>query len=134
MTQIDQLADTIMGLKLAEHQATAARIEAEQELIRLVGVKDEGSATTRGQRYKVTTTGVMYRKVDEAALGAVRSKMSEAMFEKCFKFKPEIVTAGVKYLRDNEPELYAIAAQAIVATPGKPRVEIAVVEAQAQAA
>lgn len=134
MNNIDELADIVVGLKLQEHQATAARIEAEQALVALLGVKDEGSTTTRGQRYKVTTTGVMYRKVDEAALGAVRSKLSEAIFEKCFKFKPEIVTAGVRYLQQNEPELYAIAAQAIVATPGKPRVEIAVLEAVREAA
>lgn len=125
MNAIDQAAERVIGLKLQENQAKAARIEAELALIELVGVKAEGSSTHKGDRYKVMTTGTMYRKVDEAALGAVRSKLSPAMFESVFRFKPEVITAGIRYLQANEPQLYAIAAQAITATPGKPAVEVA---------
>jgi len=127
MMSIDEAAERVIGLKLQENQAKAARIEAEQALIKLVGVKAEGSSTHKGERYKVMTTGTMYRKVDEAALGAVRSALSPAMFESVFRFKPEVITAGLRYLQSNEPQLYAIAAQAITATPGKPAVEVSLV-------
>lgn len=126
MNAIDQAAERVIGLKLQENQAKAARIEAEQALIALCGVKPEGSSTHKGERYKVMTTGTMYRKVDEAALGAVRSALPAAIFDQAFKFKPEVITAGIRYLQQNEPDLYAIAAQAITATPGKPAVEVSV--------
>lgn len=121
---IDILAAALDAAKHTEAQATAARIVAETALVALLGCKDEGSATHKGAAYKVTLTGVMHRRVDEAELGAVRERLSPAMFERAFRFKPEVSVTGVKYLRDNEPELYAIAAQAIVATPGKPSVRI----------
>jgi len=134
MNAIDQAAERVIGLKLQENQAKAARIEAEQALIKLVGVKAEGSSTHKGERYKVMTTGTMYRKVDEAALGAVREKLSAAMFDSAFRFKPEVITAGIRYLQANEPELYAIAAQAITATPGKPAVEVSVLQVEVKEA
>ena len=127
MNAIDQAAERVIGLKLQENQAKSARIEAELALIKLVGVKAEGSSTHKGEHYKVMTTGTMYRKVDEAALGAVRSALPAAIFESAFKFKPEVITAGIRYLQANEPELYAIAAQAITATPGKPAVEVSLI-------
>lgn len=134
MNAIDQAAERVIGLKLQENQAKAARIEAEQALIALVGVKAEGSSTHKGDHYKVMTTGTIYRKVDEAALGAVREKLSAAMFDSAFRFKPEVITAGIRYLQQNEPELYAIAAQAITATPGKPAVEVSVLAVEVREA
>ncbi|KAF1706253.1 DUF7173 family protein [Pseudoxanthomonas sacheonensis] len=134
MNQIDEAAERVIGLKLQENQAKAARIEAEQALIKLVGCKAEGSSTHKGERYKVMTTGTMYRKVDEAALAAVRSALSPTMFEQVFRYKPEVITAGIRYLQQNEPELYAIAAQAITATPGKPAVEVSVLAVEVREA
>lgn len=133
MNAIDQAAERVIGLKLQENQAKAARIEAELALIKLVGCKAEGSSTHKGERYKVMTTGTMYRKVDEAALGAVRERMGP-MFEQVFRFKPEVITAGIRYLQLNEPDLYAIAAQAITATPGKPAVEVSVLAVEVKEA
>lgn len=130
MNAIDQAAERVIGLKLQENQAKAARIEAEQALIALCGVKSEGSSTHKGERYKVMTTGTMYRKVDEAALGAVRERLGPTMFESVFRYKPEVITAGLRYLQSNEPQLYAIAAQAITATPGKPAVEVSLLPAE----
>lgn len=130
MNAIDQAAERVIGLKLQENEAKAARIEAELALIALCGVKAEGSTTHKGERYKVMTTGTMYRKVDEAALGAVRSALSPAMFESVFRFKPEVITTGLRYLQSNEPDLYAIAAQAITATPGKPAVEVSLISVE----
>lgn len=131
---LDRAAAALEAAKQAEAEAIAARIAAEQSVLELTGCKDEGSATHHGALYKATVTGNVYRKVDEAALSAVRERMSEAMFERVFRFKPEVITAGVRYLQNNEPELYAIAAQAIVATPGKPSVRVERVESVANAA
>jgi hypothetical protein len=133
MNQIDIAAARLVALKLAENQATAARIEAETALLALVDCPAEGSKSHRGQQYKVTVTGNVHRKVDEAALSAVREKLGEAIFDKAFKFKAEVSVAGIKYLRDNEPELYLVASQAITATPGKSSVRVEVMDSVKEA-
>jgi hypothetical protein len=131
---LDQAAAVFEAAKAAEMHATADRILAENALIKLLGAKDEGSQTHKGDIYKVTITGNVYRKVDEAALGAVRSALSPAIFEQVFRFKPEVITAGVRYLQNKEPGLYAIAAQALTATPGKASIRVEGIEQQKEAA
>lgn len=134
MNQIDEAAQRLVALKLAENQATAARIEAETALLSLVECPAEGSKTYRGGAYKVTVTGNVHRRVDEAALASVRERLGESMFAQAFRFKPEVSVTGIKYLRDNEPQLYAIAAEAITATPGKSSVRVEVLDSVKEAA
>lgn len=134
MTTIDQAATALEAAKIAEAAATAARIDAENAVLAITGCKDEGSATHRGGQYKVTVTGNVYRKVDEAALAAVRERISAEIFDRVFRYKPEVITAGARYLQLNEVELYGIVAQAITATPGKPSVKVEAVQADRLAA
>ena len=134
MNNIDTIAAELEAAKIAEARATAARIDLESQLVALVGVRDEGSQTHRGDAYKVTITGVINRRVDVAALDAVASAMPRALFEQVFRYKPEVIAAGVRYLMNNEPEAYALAAQAITATPGKPGVKIEAFGAMREAA
>jgi len=134
MNEIDIAAARLIELKLAEVKATAERIDAETALLLLVDCPAEGSKTHRGQQYKVTVSGNVNRRVDEAALGAVRERLGPAMFERAFRFKPEVSVSGIKYLRDNEPELYVIASQAITATPGKSSVRVEVLDSVKEAA
>ena len=134
MNEIDIAAARLIDLKVAEAAATAARVDAETALLLLVDCPAEGSKTHRGQQFKVTVTGNVNRRVDEAALGAVRERLDPAMFDKAFRFKPEVSVAGIKYLRDNEPDLYTIAAQAFTATPGKASVRAEVLDVVKEAA
>jgi len=134
MQQIDVLAAALEAAKIAEADATSKRLDAEAALIAELGSRDEGSETHRGTSYKVTVTGVVNRRVDEAALAAVRERLSPAMFERVFRFKPEVITAGVRYLQQNEPELYAVVAQAITAAPGKTQVKVEAITDQRLAA
>lgn len=134
MKDIDTIAAELEAAKIAEARATAARIDLESQLVAYCGCKDEGATTHRGHAYKVTVTGVVNRRVDVAALDAVASAMPRALFEQVFRYKPEVIAAGVRYLMNNEPEAYALAAQAITATPGKPQVRIEACGAMREAA
>ncbi|QQP96474.1 hypothetical protein JHW38_25310 [Lysobacter enzymogenes] len=58
----------------------------------------------------------------------MRARLSAEIFDKAFRYKGEVVTAGLKYLRDNEPELYAIAAEAVTAKPGKASITVEGIE------
>lgn len=127
-------AERLLAAKDAENAATAARIAAESDLAHLVPVKAEGSATVTLAGFKITTTGVMNRTVDEAALDAVRGALPAAIFERAFRYKPALDLAGLRYLQQNEPTHYAVAAQAITARPGKTSVKVERVTETAQAA
>lgn len=131
---IDTLAAELEAAKIAEESAKSARIDAETALVALLGAKDEGAQTHRGNAYKVTVTGVVNRTVDEGALDAVRERVSPEIFAKAFRYKPAVNDSGIRYLRDNEPELYAIVATAITAKPGKPSVRVECVGEQREAA
>lgn len=134
MNRFDEAAAQLEAAKIAEAQATAARIDAEQRVIALMPTKDEGSITERGLRYKVTVTYGMNRTVDAAAMESVRGAMAPALFDQAVAYKPSLITAGLRYLQLNEPDAYAQLAQAITAKPSKPSVRVEAVQAERQAA
>lgn len=61
------------------------------------------------------------RRVDEAALDTVRKQMDPIAFGRTFRFKPDLITAGLRDLSDDQR---AIASQAIIAAPGTPTLAI----------
>ena len=118
---IDHLAERFTQAKEAHDDAKAAE-------------RPEGAVTTAGNLYKVTTTYRVNRTVDRATLDAVRDRVPPALLEQAIEYRPAIKLPGLRYLRNNEPDTYAVLAQAITATPGKPSVKVERVEAQQEAA
>lgn len=110
--------------KIAEARARDARIDAETAVLAHIEARDEGSVTLRGLGWKATAVYGMNRTIDEAALDTIRGTVPEAIFGQVFKYKPEVSVTGLRYVRNNEPELYAVIAQAITAKPAKASVRI----------
>lgn len=130
MNPIDQAAAVFEKAKKAESKATEARIAAEKVLATLMPVKEKGSVTVKGESYKVTIKYGLNRTIDTAALAAVKSEIPAAMFEQAIRYKPDIIDAGLEYLKSNEPDTYALLAQAITSKPAKPGVAVeAIVQA-----
>ena len=61
------------------------------------------------------------RRIDEAALGEVQKQMDPVMFNRAFRFKPELNKSGYKDLSDDQKQIASIA---IIATPGTPALDI----------
>jgi hypothetical protein len=131
---IEAAAAALVAAKQAEAVATAARLAAEDALIALLPAKPEGTVSEAAGGFKVAVTFGMRRSVDEAALGAVRGQLPPALFARLFRFKPEVSVRDLRYVECNEPELYAIAAQAITTKPSKPSVKVERIEPVAKAA
>jgi hypothetical protein len=110
--------------KSLEASATARRIDAEARVLAFMPWRDEGAVTAHVGTWKVSATYGVNRTVDAAAMEAVRSVMPPALFEQAVTYKPALVLAGVRYLQSNEPDAYALLAQAITAKPAKPSVRI----------
>ena len=131
---IDNLAAQWEAAKLEEARAIAARIGIEQRMTEALGVREEGAQMHRGEQYKVTITGVLNRKFDEAALSAVAGRIPTPLLLQAVRYKPEPITAGLRYLRNNEGETYQILAEALTVTPGKPQVRVEFVGEERRAA
>lgn len=123
-TDIQKAAEALLAAKHTENLATAARIAAEVELLKLVPAKPVGSQTTRVAGFKIETKGVVNWSIDAAALEVVRPEIPKALFEQAVRYKPELIAAGVTHLRNNEPETYALLAQALTSKPGKTGVTV----------
>lgn len=134
MSSIDEVAGALAAAKQAENEARTARIAAEESLLALLDTRDEGTVSARGDAWKVTARYGINRTVDAAALEAVRAAVPREMFEQVIEYKPAIKLPGLRYMRNNEPQTYAVLAQAITAKPAKPSVSIEAIEVQVQAA
>jgi len=124
---IDALADQWLMMKqlIASNQAELLRIE--QNLIPLLNAKDDGSATAHTPLgKKVVLKNKTNYKLDGTKLLKVRQKIPEALLP--LKVKELLDEPRLKYLRNNEPEVYAIFADALTATPAKPNVTVEVTD------
>jgi len=120
---IDALADQWLMLKqvIASNQAELIRIE--KTLIPLLNGKQDGSATTRTPLgKKIVLKQKNNYKLDGTKLLKVRNKIPEALLP--LKVKELLDETRLKYLRNNEPEVYAIFAEALTSTPAKPNVTV----------
>lgn len=120
--KLNQLANAWKKAKLVEAGAIKARIDIENKIIAITGAKEEGSKTHPAGELKITVTGKINRSLDVVAWDAIAPKVPEQL--RPVKYKPEIDIKGLRYLESNEPKIYKLVAQAIVAKPGKTAVEI----------
>jgi hypothetical protein len=120
---VDKFAEALEKAKGAEEAARLNRVAIEEKIIDLLGVRDEGSFSANTGRYKVTTTGKISRKVDwEQYYASVECCIPENM--RPVRLKPELDLEGLRYLQNNDPDVYRIMASCITVTPGKPAVTI----------
>lgn len=119
------LIEELMRSKRIEEEAKERRIEAEQAILAELGeLKPEGQTVVKEAGYKVTITGSMNRRIDGAVLELIRQTIPAALFDQAIRWKPEVNLTGLRYLQNNEPDTYAILAEAITTTPAKPSVRV----------
>lgn len=133
-TTLDTLCLALMRAKEDEAAARDARVAIENEIVRLVEAKDEGSVTATGTQFKASVTFGVNRTIDREALESIRDTVPPALFFRAIEYRPAIDTAGLRYLRNNEPDTYAVLAQAITAKPAKPSVKVDVLAEERRAA
>ena len=118
-----EIANELFEAREAEKQANERRVELEEELIALLGQKEEGSQTHEVGDYKVTITGKLIRKVDwDLYDKSIAAKIPESL--QPVKVKRELDDSGVKYLANNEPQIYRLLAKALTIKPAKTAVNI----------
>lgn len=116
------LANQWRDAKRDEENARDHRLRIEQEIIELTGHKEEGSQTHKAGDWKVTVTGKLTRKLDADKWAEIEPSIPEAM--RPVIHKPTLETKGLRYLENNEPEIFARIAKAIETKPAKPAVTV----------
>lgn len=122
-TAADMAAD-LMAARALEKTATEQRVAIEEELIALLGSKIEGADTHNIGPYKVTITGKLNRKLDLKKFDQIADHIPEAL--RPVKVKRELDLTGIKYLANNEPDIYRMIANsgAMTVEPAKTSVTI----------
>lgn len=117
-----ELFEQWLKAKRQEDDARRMRIELEMMIVDYYGCKDEGSQTHKEGDFKVTITGKVNRTLDAAAWDSVADKVPANLSP--VAYKPSLDLKGLRYLQQNEPEVYRIVAEAITAKPGKPSIKV----------
>lgn len=120
-----QAARELAAAKAAEQAANAARLEAEERVLLLVGeLPPEGTTKHEAGDLVVKVQTSIRRTVDQAALEQVAHLIPEAIGKRVLRWKPELDTRELRYIQSNEPEIYANLSRAITAKPAKPTVSV----------
>ena len=119
-----EIADELFAAKLAEKEANERRVALEEELIALVGAKEEGAQTHTIGDFKITITGKLNRKVDFEV--AEKLSLGDLL---PVKYKPELDNKGLKYLEEKEPAAFAKFAAALTIEPAKTAITVIRTEA-----
>lgn len=106
--------------KKEEIEANKKRVGIEDELIALLGAKEEGSETHNIEDFKIAITGRLNRKVD----WDVFDKLGISADMQPVKMKRELDLKGLRYLEDNEPAIYKKLAKAMTVEPAKTSVTV----------
>ena len=103
---IESLSAAWLSAKAAEEAANKARVAIEEQIIAALGQKEEGAQTHNINGFKIEIVGKLNRKLDFAAWDLIKEQFPENL--RPIKVKEELDERGVKYLQQNEPELYAL--------------------------
>lgn len=117
---LETLADAWAAAKHEEDDANRRRVEIEARIIAIAGEREEGSEThALADGRKLTVTAKITRTVDETIWRQVMGQIPAEMHPIRYESVAKLDTTGLKWLRENRPEFYAIAARAITAKKGK---------------
>jgi hypothetical protein len=120
---VEQMLEQWIAVKRREDEANAERVAIEQRISQVLHVPQEGAQTHQVGGYKVTLTGKLtYKVADVQQLISLAARLPEGM--RPIKSEPKADEAGLKYLRNKEPALWALIAEAVEVKPAKVAVKV----------
>ena len=124
---LDLAAWQLVNAKQAEDAARQHRIECEEKLIELVGLKPEGTQTQKTPYFKVSTVQSLSRTLTPDGEELIEAE-GIPIFDMIVRYRPEVSVTGLKALATNDPAVYARVIKAIITKPGKPSVKVELLE------
>lgn len=119
---LEQLATAYVLAKDEEHRVTTLRRELAARIQALTGHTAEGQKTYDGGEWKVVVKAPLITAMDWKKWESVKEQIPENLHPT--RWKPELDEKGVKWLQNNEPDVYAILATALTVKPGAVQVTV----------
>ena len=126
MSHLHDLAIRYSAAKQAEDAAIAARRELAAAIQIATGHTAEGQKTYDADGWKIVVKAPLIRSMDWKRWAEIKNESPATL--QPVKVKEELDEKGVKWLMANEPDLYAVVAQAITTKPGAVQVTVTPVE------
>jgi len=117
MEKIAELSARWLEAKADEKEAQERRALIEADLLALVPSVVGGSKTTNEAGYKITVKAPIYRSIDAEKWDEVKDSIPHEIWP--VKLRLEADDKGCKWLAENDPTLWSVAARAITEKPGK---------------
>jgi len=102
-------------------------IQIETELLPLLESNEGGSKTNNVDGYKITVKRPINRTIDGDAWEKVKESIPSDLWPIRVKVEPD--AKGCDWLRENRPELWLVASEAISEKPGKPGFTVEAIDA-----
>lgn len=122
ITELDIFCQHWRESKAAEDAARAERIKVEEQIISVVGVKEEGTVSRKTDWFKLSTTGKLTRTLDDKAFMAIRDQVPDAISP--VEFAPKLNLRKLRDLETTNPDAYRLVASCLVTKPAKPAVRV----------
>jgi hypothetical protein len=127
MTRLAELTNEWMAARADERLANIRRITIEEQILKLVEHREEGSLTTdAGNGIKITTTGKISYKADPIKLDELTDGWPEEM--KPVSLALKVDETRLKKIRAENPALWKTIARAVEVKPAKTGVSITIEE------
>ena len=125
-TELDLACQAYREAKADEEQARNIRLEAEERILSLVGVKEEGTTSAKTEWFKVATVGNVSRSLIADELPKVKSMMDPAVFDQAIRYEPKLSVSGLKAIATANPDAYRVLLSAVMTKPAKPTIKLEV--------
>jgi hypothetical protein len=119
---LEQLVDAWIAAKAKEDSANSERLAIEQLICEASPPKEEGATTVEVGGKKLTLTGKLTYKADLPKLQELAQRLPEEL--RPLKTEVKADEAGLKFLRKNEPQLWAVIAPAVEVKPAKTAIKV----------
>lgn len=119
---LEQLATAYVLAKDEEHRATTLRRELAAQIQALTGHTTEVQKTYDGGEWKVVVKAPLITAMDWKKWESVKEQIPEGL--QPTRWKLELDEKGVKWLQNNEPDVYAVLATALTVKPGAVQVTV----------
>jgi len=123
---LNELALAWLQAKAREDAANETRLAIENQMLKMIETKPEGTTTTVLDDVKVTVTTRWTRSLDDGGVEAIHGLIPVEL--QPLKTKVDLDTKGLAWLEEHRPDLYQIAARYVTSKPAKPGFKVTRIE------
>lgn len=128
---LHSLAHQLATAKANEEAAKTERLRIESEILQHIEAKPNGTSSKKFEDdTKLTVVFSTTYKLDLSKWEAIKSAIPTQLHPIKLKQEPDV--AGIRWLKENRPDLYNVIAECVTATPAKPSVSVNLPQAEGQ--